>query len=661
MIYFGAAYYTEYLPEKREEIDFRLMREAGINVIRIAESTWATYEPNEGEFDFSSVVRVLEKAAEYGLKVIIGTPTYAVPPWLAMRFPNVLAVTHQGPKLYGTRQNMDITNESYRFYAERVIRKLMEVVSSYNCVIGFQLDNETKHYDICSEPVQKQFVTWLQRRFVNIDALNNAFGLDYWSNRISTWEEFPDVRGAINGSLGCAFSEFQRTLVTDFLQWQANIVNEYARPDQFITHNFDFEWRGYSYGVQPDVDHTQASHALTLAGCDIYHASQDDLTGREIAFCGDLTRCLKNKQYIVIETQAQGFPHWTPYPGQLRLQAFSHIASGATGVMYWHWHSLHNAIETYWKGILSHDLLPNPVYDEIKTIGAEFEKLTSEIEGATKRNRAAMLVSNTALSAVDWFRIPIGVPMMGKRYNEVVRLLYDVCFDCNLELDIIFPDADLSGYDLLFVPCLYAAEDNLLQKLRSYVAQGGHLVSTFKTGFCDENIKVRTELQPGGLTDVFGCSYSQFTEPKGVTLDDGSTVEDWMELLTADSAQVLHRYDHPHWGQYAAITRNNYGNGTATYIGCMASKACLTHLLAEELKIAQIHQPEFVFPTIVRKMYKGGYQLSFVLNYSGANPKIVWKDKGGADLLTGKQVEHGDMLSLDPWSVHLLKSETPML
>ena len=42
-------------------------------------------------------------------------------------------------------------------------------------------------------------------------------------------------------------------------------------------------------------------------------------------------------------------------------------------------------------------------------------------------------------------------------------------------------------YDLLVVPALYAAPESLLQKINDYVAAGGHLFTTFKTGFTDEN------------------------------------------------------------------------------------------------------------------------------------------------------------------------------
>ena len=305
---FGAAYYDEYMPYDRLDKDIEMMKKAGINTVRIAESTWSTCEPQDGVFDFSHVERVMDAMEEAGIHVIIGTPTYAVPAWMVKAHPDVIATTKNGAGIYGARQIMDITNPVYLFYAERVIRKLMELSAHRKCVIGFQIDNETKYYGTAGKNVQLAFVKYLRKKFQDdLDAMNHEFGLDYWSNRIDAWEDFPDVRGTINGSLGAEFEKFQRTLVDQFLSWQAGIVSEYKREDQFITHNLDFEWRGYSYGVQPDVNHLHASQALTIAGTDIYHPSQDDLTGTEIAFGGDMIRSLKHDNYLVLETEAQDF------------------------------------------------------------------------------------------------------------------------------------------------------------------------------------------------------------------------------------------------------------------------------------------------------------------------------------------------------------------
>ena len=576
---FGAAYYDEYMPYDRLQQDVAMMKKAGINTVRIAESTWSTCEPQEGVFDFSHVERVMDAMEEAGINVIIGTPTYAIPTWMVKSHPDVMAETVNGRGIYGARQIMDITHPVYRFYAERVIRKLMECTAYRKCVIGFQVDNETKYYGTAGKNVQEKFVKYLRRKFNNdLDAMNHEFGLDYWSNRINAWEDFPDVRGTINGSLGAEFEKFQRTLVDEFLSWQADIVNEYRREDQFITHNFDFEWRGYSYGVQPDVNHYHAAKALTIAGTDIYHPTQDDLTGAEIAFGGDMTRSLKRDNYLVLETEAQGYPGWTPYKGQLRLQGYSHLASGSNSVMYWHWHSIHNSFETYWKGLLSHDMQENAPYREACIMGKEFSEIGSHLVNLKKKNDVAILVSNEALTALKWFGIEAtAAGNNGIGYNDVVRWIYDALYQMNIECDFVWPESDnLEQYKAIFVPALYAAPDELLERLKQYVADGGTLVATFKTAFANENIKVSHEMQPHILSNCFGINYQQFTFPKNVGLtgsiiresgadeadkknetkenieteentDVPATAKVFMELLMPQEAEVLASYDHYNW------------------------------------------------------------------------------------------------------------------
>ena len=317
-ILYGCAYYDEYMPYERIDQDIKMMKKANINTVRIAESTWSTEQPAQDVFDFSSVTKVIDAMEKADINVIVGTPTYAIPYWLVHQHPEIMGDTDHGLNIYGARQLMDITSTAYRQAAEIIIRKLLEVTANRKNVIGFQIDNETKYYDAANPNIQKAFVEYLKQRFNNdIDAMNKAFGLAYWSNALSDWDVFPDIRGSINGSLRGEFDKFRRSLVDEFLAWQANIVNEYKRADQFITHNFDYEWRGYSFGVQPQVNHFHASRCLTIAGCDIYHPTQEKLTGAEIAFGGDIARSLKQNNYLVLETQAHGFPDWLPFDGQL--------------------------------------------------------------------------------------------------------------------------------------------------------------------------------------------------------------------------------------------------------------------------------------------------------------------------------------------------------
>lgn len=176
---FGAAYYEEYMPYYRTPEDMTLMEKASMNVIRIGESTWSTWEPADNVFDFSHLHSMLKNALEHNISVIIGTPTYAVPAWLVKKHPEILPVTHNGQNLYGHRQNMDITNPDYLFHAERIIRKMMEEIKDYPHIIGFQLDNETKAYDTCSKFAQQKFVEYLKEKFGTTDNLNDKFGFNY--------------------------------------------------------------------------------------------------------------------------------------------------------------------------------------------------------------------------------------------------------------------------------------------------------------------------------------------------------------------------------------------------------------------------------------------------------------------------------------------------
>ncbi len=665
-ILYGAAYYYEYMPYERLDKDVKMMQNCGINVVRIAESTWAVWEPQDGKFDFSKLDRVLNAMDKAGIKVIVGTPTYAMPNWLAKEHPEVLATTPYGKNKYGARQNMDIANPTFRFYAERIIRKMMEHVKDHPSVIGFQADNETKHYNTASDSVNKLFVNYLKSKFKTTDSLNKAFGLNYWSNTVNNWNDFPPMDGNINASLGAEFSKFQRKLVTDYLAWQVHLINEYKRPDQFVTQNFDLEWRGYSYGIQPDVDHLAAAAVFDIAGIDIYHPTADRLTGIEISFGGDVARSMKQSNYLVMETQAQSLAgtQELPYPGQLRLQAFSHLASGANMVEYWHWHSIHNSVETYWKGILSHDMEPNPTYYEVKQTSGELEKIGSHLINLKKNNKVAILFSNESLTSLNWF------PISNKlNYDDVLRQMYDALYNNNVGCDFVSPTSkNIEQYSLLIIPPLYTASDSLLERLNKYVENGGHIVYAFKSGFTNENTQVRVSRMPGLLRKAAGFSYQQFTNIDKIALKNdpfkmGTTdnyVCEWAELLVPETCKVLAYYDHPYWGKYAAITQNNYGKGSVVYLGALPSKPMLQKILADEVKYSILETPDqqLAFPLIAKNgTNQFNKQVHYYFNYSGESKSLVYKRSRAVDLLSAKEVNTGEQITLSPWNFIVLEEK----
>lgn len=682
-LYFGAAYYSEYLPYDRVEKDMEMMEKAGMNVIRIAESTWSTLEPQEGVYDFTHIDRMLDAAARHHISVIVGTPTYAVPTWLVKKYPDILAITQNGRERYGHRQNMDITDPDYLSHAERVIRVLMEHVKDVPHVIGYQLDNETKSYGTAGPRVQAMFVDYLKENFPDINDFNHEFGLDYWSNRVNDWDDFPDVRGTINQSLAAEFCKFQRSLVTKFLSWQADIVCEYKRDDQFITQNFDFDWTTHSIGYQSQVDQYDASRCMTVAGADIYHPSNEELTGAEITVCGNISRSLKKDNYLILETEAQGLTPWLPYPGQLRLQAYSHIANGSNSVMYWHWHSIHNAIESYWKGVLSHDFSENETYREAVVIGNEWNKIGSHLKNLKKENKIAIMLDNASLTGFTQFPLE---KAGANGYNTVMRWFSDALYRLNIEYDMISSrEQDFSGYECLIVPALYSAPESLLLALDSYVRNGGHLITTFRSGFSDEYLKIYPDMQPHILHECLGLHYDQFTHPHHVDIvpvqsdvmaaaqehfshpDDSafsltSSACEWMELITCDTAVPVLKYSHPAYERYAAAAKNQYGNGSTLYFGTMFEN----DELLESVLLSFLHETGFSggdlssdaphYPLIIKRgINDSGKELCYYLNYSKDPVSITHHGKNGVELISETAIVCGDKIDLGGWGVAVVE------
>lgn len=669
---YGVAYYYEYLPYDRLNDDIQMMKKANINLVRIGESTWSTYEPQEGIFNFSTLEKVLKEMEKANIKVIVGTPTYAIPTWLAKKYPEVMISDYTGKRSYGARQIFNYNHPTFRHLAERIIRKIIKKSIKYSNVIGFQVDNETRHFNMSNKDIYIGFQKYLKEHFKNnLDKLNYEFGLDYWSNRINAWEDFPPINSTINASLAIAFENYKRSLVKDYLQWQVDIINEYKRPNQFVTNNFDFEWRNYSFGINAEANHFEISKSMDITAIDVYHPSQEDLTGIEISFCGDFARSTKQKNYIVMETQAQAFKNWTPYPNQLRLQAMSHLASGATAIEYWHWHSIHNSFETYWKGLLSHDFKPNPIYDEACTIGKELKLLSNYLISTSKENKIAILISNNSLSAIDWF------PYKGNtfdrtkehQYNDIIRSYYDELYKLNVEVDFISDNSsNFNNYKLIIAPMLYAVSDKLLNTLNNYVFNGGVVLYSFRSGFSNQYAKVRTCVQPGIISKACGVEYSLFVEPSNVSINGTGNLDSiskepisyWMELLTPTTGKVLAYYNHQHWGKYAAITENTYGKGKAYYVGTYLNSNSLQKLLSYILKENNLwtDRQNQVFP-IINKCLKTttGFNIEFYFNYSNKNQSVIFKGNNGHSLLTNKKLTSGQTFILSPWNLDIFISK----
>jgi beta-galactosidase len=216
------------------------------------------------------------------------------------------------------------------------------------------------------------------------------------------------------------------------------------------------------------------------------------------------------------------------------------------------------------------------------------------------------------------------------------------------------------------VPPLYIAGDELLERLSGFVNAGGHLVLSFKSGFCNENSTVRWVRMPGPLTKACGFTYQEFSNLKEeLPLKDdpfqageGNRVSTWAELLMPETAKPLAFYDHPFFGKYPAITRNWFGKGTLTYEGTVLSDSLQRSVLLDVLKLAELAGFDQQLPAPIKVKHgsgNSGKRIHYYLNYSGLAQTFKYPYSGATDLLTGKPFEKGQAVSLNPWDLSILE------
>jgi len=662
-VLYGAAYYSEYMPYDRLEQDVQLMQQAGISVVRMGESSWGLWEPQDGRFEYAWMDRVIDRMQKAGIKVILGTPTYSLPAWMYKEHPEIVITRFGGQTItFGSRQNADLMNPVYRSYCERVIRKLLEHYKNNPTVIGWQIDNETSSGAAANPDVEAGFVSYLQKKFQTVDELNKVWGLNYWGQRLNDWSEIPPQEGIINPGWKLEWQRYQQWMTTDFLTWQAGIVNEYKRPDQFITHDLAGPPRS-------EVNEHDIARAVDIMAVNPYHGTQDQFDGLDSTMVGDYARSLKRTNYLVTETNAQTIgwdskEQFPPYDGQLRLDVYTHLSSGANMVEYWHWHSIHYGQETYWKGVLSHDLEPNRAYAEVSRIAHELQRIGPEIADVKRSSKVAILYSKDSYYGIEFMKFSDKV-----NYRTILRQMYETLYRQNVAVDFIFPEStNLSDYKIILVPPLYVASDEMLNRLVDYVHDGGHLVMTFKSGFTNEYDTVRWTMAPGPLRRAAGFRYQEFSNLanplalKGDPFKAGADnkVSEWAEMLVLEGAQPLAYYDHPFFGKYPAITRNRFGNGTLTYEGTVLSDTLQTKLLLDVLQMAGLTGPDQELPATVRVKHgtnRNGKTIHYYMNYSSNPQTFKYPYKLGEDLLTKTTVAPFQTVTLKPWDLAILEEK----
>ena len=688
-VLFGAAYYHEYQPSPRLKLDLDLMLDAHFTVIRVGESVWSTWEPENGVFDLDWLLPVLDGAHERGIAVVLGTPTYAAPPWLARLYPEINVDRRTGqPMGWGARQEIDYTHPAFLFHAERIIRKIVARYADHPAVIGYQVDNEPGNEIFYNRGVFQRFVDHLRRQYGTVEEINEQWGLTYWSHRLSSWADLWTPDANVQPQYALAWRRFQASLTTDFIGWQADIVREYARDDQFVTTCIAYE--------RPTVQDDAVTRRLDVTSANAYYRMQDHLqlpatsspaqtwtTSGTWALYQSADRMFasKGEPFLVTETNAQAIGYqWLnepPYDGQWRQAAWALVSRGATMIEYWHWHTLHCGAETYWGGVLPHSLEPGRTYEQLAALGAEFHRAGSSAAGLIPDADITILYSHDTKWALEEFPAlaePAGGPDR-RSYQGITDAFYRGAFDAGLQTRFVHtsqifgetcdPAAFAQSHPILIAAGLLIARDENLEWLERYAAAGGHLVVGIRTGYEDHEARARTERKPAFLTEAAGVWYDEFStleQPVPVTvqasfdalLPTGAAATRWIDGLHPQDAETLLSYQHPHFSRWPAVTTRAHQGGRVTYVGTVPNPplaAAISGWLARDLDRSWHRQADS--QTVTGATAADGTRLRVIHNWSAA-PSTFTVPAAATDLLSTAAFESGDDITLGPWDVRVI-------
>ncbi len=689
-IKYGVAYYPEYHVSDRLIQDLDLMIEAGINVIRVGESVWSTWEPRDGEFNLEWMDAVLDAAYERQIEVVFGTPTYAIPPWLQVAEPAIAGEVKTGQSIpWGGRQEMDFTHPTFRLHAERVIRKLMERFAKHPAVVGYQVDNEPGLHLFHNDRVFQGFLEYLKEKYGDVETINREWGLTYWSHLLNDWSELWRPDGNTFPQYDLAWRNYQAELTTEFIGWQAEIVREYKTDAQFVTTCIQYQQR-------PALNDMELSKNLEVTSGNPYYGMQDRLSieNREEALTDWTTsgvasllrqadRLFSSKQhrFLVTETNAQAISgssmNHPPYPGQLKQSAFALISRGAAMVEYWHWHTLPYGTETYWGGVLPHSLVPGRVYSEVSDIGNSLKKVGPVLDGFVPDSDIAIMWDNESKFAME-FMPPLAKDGQGDKrsYENIVDAFHAGITHSGQQARFMHAEQAASmgseslakAHPVLVVAGFYVARDEHLQLLNDYVKAGGHLVLGPRTAYADEEARARIEVSPSRLTDVSGVRYEEFSNISNpikvdsssgeLELDASAAAESWIDGLILEGGVALATYDHPHFGKFPAVTTHDSGKGRVTTVGCVPSVSLASSVMrwastSSEASKLTSDTPDQVL--ISSGTAKQNAKIWFVFNW-GWESREVKLETGVRDLISDEEFSSGTKISLASWSTRMFTS-----
>ena len=654
---YGGDYNPEQWPADVWEDDHRLFDAAHIDTLTVGVFTWALTQPGPDTYDFTTLDRIIARAAAAGRRICLATGTGAHPAWMARAHPSVTRTDFEGRRhRYGQRHNSCPSSPDFRRLSAEIARRIARRYAKHPAIVAWHVGNEYGGACYC-EYCAAGFRAWLRDRYTTLESLNDAWYTTFWSHTFTDWDEIEPPSALTEHWRGPDHTAFQgitldyRRFLSDAML--ANYRDEKAAiresdPDTPVTTNL--------MGLYQHLDYHRWAPHLDFVSWDNY--PPDDRSAARMALAHDLMRGLKDGQPFWLMEQTPSVTACRDVnplkrPGVMRLWSWQAVAHGADAVLFFQMRAGRGASEKYHGAVIGHaGRSDTRVFREVAALGAELTRIGPATLGGRTPARVALLFDWDS-----WWALEISDgPSRLIRYLDVVQTYHRALWDAGADLDVVAVTADLTGYDVVVAPVLHMIKSDVADRLAAVAARGGSVVTTFLSGRVDESGNAFLTDVPGPLGALTGVRVDEWDARDAGHVNPvalGPAVVGarlLFELVVPQGAEIVGTYVSDFYAGTAAVTRNSYGDGHGWYVGTALDPSGVSWIIRQVLDRHGLAGPcaDVADVETATRIAPDGTRLLFVLNHRGE--PVPLPPIKGTDLLTGRRVG-----ILEPYGVAIVR------
>ena len=598
-IWYGGDYNPDQWPEEVWDDDVRLMKKAGVNLVSVGIFSWAKIETSEGVYDFDWLDRIIDKLGEAGIAVDLASATASPPMWLTQAHPEVLWKDYRGDVCQpGARQHWRPTSPVFREYALKLCRAMAEHYKGNPYVVAWHVSNEYgchNRFDY-SEDAEHAFQQWCEERYGTIDAVNDAWGTEFWAQRMNDFSEIVPPRFIGDGNFMnpgklLDFKRFSSDALKAFYIAERDTLAEIT-PDLPLTTNFMVSASGSV------LDYDDWGDEVDFVSNDHYFIPGEAHLD-ELAFSASLVDGIARKDPWFLMEHSTSAVNWREInyrkePGQLVRDSLAHVAMGADAVCYFQWRQSKAGAEKFHSAMVPHAGEDSAVFRDVCELGADLNKLSDEgiLGSRLAKSRVAVVFDYES----EWATEHTATPTQHVHHVDEPLAWFRALADQGVTADVVPVRGAWDDYEMVVLPSVYLLSEETTRRVRDYVVGGGRLVVTYYTGISAEKDHVWLGGYPGSIRDVVGVRVEEFMPmgddftgvPDRLGLSNGAVAHDIADVIGSvdGTATVLETFkDDPWTGMDGApaIVAHTFGEGRSVYVGARLGRDGIALSLPEIL------------------------------------------------------------------------------